>query len=182
MIVGRSAERSRLNRLVADAKDGRSRSLVLRGEAGIGKTVLLDYAASVAGGMRVRRVVGIESEAEIPFAALQLLFAADLDRLDALPGPQAGALRAAFGTSSTSVERLQVGAATLPLLSELAGDRPPAQVPHLGPVQLVEALGGFEQIGAGGWRPRVRAELVALGDPVPDPSAGGSSSLSSTCE
>jgi DNA-binding CsgD family transcriptional regulator len=124
VIVGRSVERSRLNRLVADAKDGQSRSLVLRGEAGIGKTALLDYAASVAGGMRVLRVVGIESEAELPFAALQLLFARDLDRLDALPGAQAQALRAAFGTSATPVERLLVGAATLTLLSELAGAGP----------------------------------------------------------
>lgn len=97
---------------------------MLHGEAGIGKTVLLDYAAGVAGGMRVLRVVGIESEAEIAFAALQLMFARDIDCLDALPGPQAAALRAAFGTSSTSVERLLVGAATLTLLSELAEDRP----------------------------------------------------------
>jgi predicted ATP-dependent serine protease len=71
VIVGRSVERSRLNRLVADAKNGRSRSLVLRGEAGIGKTALLDYAADVAAGMRVLRVVGIESEAEVAFAALR---------------------------------------------------------------------------------------------------------------
>jgi hypothetical protein len=124
VIVGRSVERSRLNRLVADAKDGRSRSLVFRGEAGIGKTVLLDYAASVAGGMRVLRVVGIESEAEIPFAALQVMFARDADRIDALPGPQADALRAAFGTISASGDRLMVGAATLTLLSELAGEGP----------------------------------------------------------
>jgi hypothetical protein len=124
VIVGRYAEQSRLNRLLADAKDGRSRSLVLRGEAGIGKTALLDYAESVASGMRVLRVVGIESEAEVAFAALQLLFVRDLDRLDALPGPQAEALRAAFGASSTAVERLLPGAATLSLLSELAGDQP----------------------------------------------------------
>ncbi|WP_432935433.1 ATP-binding protein [Kribbella sp. CA-253562] len=124
MIVGRYAEQSRINRLVADAKDGRSRSLVLRGEAGIGKTALLDYAESVASGMRVLRVVGIESEAEVAFAALQLLFVRDLDRLDALPRPQAEALRAAFGASSTAVERLLPGVATLSLLSELAGDQP----------------------------------------------------------
>jgi DNA-binding CsgD family transcriptional regulator len=124
VIVGRSVERSRLNRLVADAKDGRSRALLLRGEAGIGKTALLDHAASVAGGMRVLRAVGIESESEIPFAALQVMFARDLDRLDALPGRQAEALRTAFGTASTAGERLLIGAATLTLLSELAGDGP----------------------------------------------------------
>jgi hypothetical protein len=77
-----------INRLVADAKDGRSRSLVLRGEAGIGKTALLDYAESVAGGMRVLRVVGIESEADVAYAALQLMFVSELDRLAALPGAQ----------------------------------------------------------------------------------------------
>ncbi|MFI7697891.1 AAA family ATPase [Nonomuraea sp. NPDC049480] len=122
--MGRSAERSRLNRLIADAKHGQSRSLVLRGEAGIGKTALLDYAADVAGGMRVLRVVGVESEAEIPFAGLQLLFARFADRFDALPGPQAHALRAALGASSSSGERLLVGAAVLTLLSELAEEGP----------------------------------------------------------
>lgn len=124
MILGRSAEQSRINRLVADAKDGRSRSLVLRGEAGIGKTALLDYAESVAGGMRVLRVVGIQSEAEVAYAALQLMFVRDLERLDALPGAQGEALRAAFGSSSAPVERMLPGAATLSLISEIAGDRP----------------------------------------------------------
>ncbi|MEU5883042.1 AAA family ATPase [Spirillospora sp. NPDC047279] len=124
MIVGRSLERSRLTRLVADAKDSRSRSLVMRGEAGIGKTALLDYAAAIADGMRVLRVVGIESEAEIPFAALQVMLAGDLHRFDALPAPHAQALHAAFGTGSASGDRLIVGAAALTLLSELAGDGP----------------------------------------------------------
>ncbi|WP_232665474.1 ATP-binding protein [Pseudonocardia sp. TRM90224] len=124
MIVGRQAERSRLNRLVADAKDGRSRALVLHGEAGIGKTALLDYAAGIAGGMRVIRAAGIESEAEIPFAALQLMFAGDADRVDALPAPQAKALGSAFGWSTEPGDRIMVGAATLTLLAELAGDQP----------------------------------------------------------
>jgi predicted ATPase len=124
VMVGRSAEQSRINRLVADAKGGRSRSLVLRGEAGIGKTALLDYAESVAGGMRVLRVVGIESEAEVAYAALHLMFVRDLDRLDTLPGAQAEALRTAFGASSAPVERMLPGAATLSLLSEIAADRP----------------------------------------------------------
>ncbi|MFI9557191.1 ATP-binding protein [Nonomuraea endophytica] len=124
MMVGRSAERSRLVRLVADAKAGRSRSLVVRGEAGIGKTALLEYAAGVADGMRILRVVGIESEAEIPFAALQLMLARDVERFDTLPAPHAQALRAAFGTGSASGDRLMVGAATLTLLSELAGEGP----------------------------------------------------------
>jgi DNA-binding CsgD family transcriptional regulator len=124
MLVGRFAERSRLHRLIGDVKDGRSRSLVVRGEAGIGKTALLDYTADIADGMRVLRVVGIESEAEIPYAGLHLLFARFADRFDALPGPQAQALRAALGASSSSGERLLVGAAVLTLLSELAQDGP----------------------------------------------------------
>jgi DNA-binding CsgD family transcriptional regulator len=124
VLVGRSSERSRINRLVADAKGGRSRSLVLRGEAGIGKTALLDHAESVAGGMRVLRVVGVESEADVPYAALQLLFAGEIDRLDSLPAAQADALRAAFGVSGAAVDGMLPGAATLSLLSELADDRP----------------------------------------------------------
>ena len=73
--------------------------LVIRGEAGVGKTALLDYAAAAAG-MRVLRGTGIESEAELPFAALQLLLRPGLGRLDVLPPPQAGALRGAFGLAS----------------------------------------------------------------------------------
>ncbi|MEO3890007.1 hypothetical protein [Nonomuraea sp. B5E05] len=62
MIVRRSLERSRLTRLVAEAKDSRSRSLAMRGEAGVGKTALFDHAAAIADGMRVLRVAGIESD------------------------------------------------------------------------------------------------------------------------
>jgi DNA-binding CsgD family transcriptional regulator len=96
----------------------------LRGEAGIGKTALLDYAAGIADGMRVLRVVGVESEAEIPFAGLQLLYAQFADRFDALPAPHALALRAALGAGASSGERLLVGAAVLTLLSDLAEERP----------------------------------------------------------
>jgi DNA-binding CsgD family transcriptional regulator len=124
MLVGRSVERARVSRVVADAKGGRCRTLVVRGEAGIGKTALLDFAADIADGMRVLRVVGIESEAEIPFAGLQLLFTRFTDRFDLLPGPQGTALRAAFGASTSRGERLATGAALLTLLSDLAEERP----------------------------------------------------------
>ncbi|HWM02975.1 MAG TPA: AAA family ATPase, partial [Actinophytocola sp.] len=83
--------------MIDEARGGRCRSLVVRGEAGIGKTALLEQAAAEADGLRVLRVAGIESEAEIPFAGLQVLLARFSDRFDALPGPQALALRAAFG-------------------------------------------------------------------------------------
>jgi DNA-binding CsgD family transcriptional regulator len=122
-IVGRTAERARIDRLLADARSGRSGVLAIRGEAGVGKTVLLDYAADRSA--RVLRGVGIESEAELPFAALHLLFYPHLDRLPALPGPQASALRSAFGLADAPVrDRFLIGAAVLSLCSELAADGP----------------------------------------------------------
>ena len=99
MLHGRSAETARIDELLAAARDGRSGALVIRGEAGVGKTALLDYAA--AAGMRVLRGTGIESEAELPFAALQLLLRPGLGLLDLLPPPQARALRGAFGLAGT---------------------------------------------------------------------------------
>jgi DNA-binding CsgD family transcriptional regulator len=124
VLVGRSVERARLARVVADAKEGRCRALVVRGEAGIGKTALLDEVAEHADGLRVLRVVGIESEAEIPFAGLQLMFGRFADRFDALPGTQGNALRSAFGAGTETGERSTVGAAVLTLLADLAEDRP----------------------------------------------------------
>ena len=122
MLHGRSAETARIDELLAAARDGRSGALVIRGEAGVGKTALLDYAAAAAG-MRVLRGTGIESETELPFAALQLLLRPGLGRLDVLPPPQAQALRGAFGLAGTpGADRFLIGLAALSLLSELAGD------------------------------------------------------------
>src|SRR5690348_3776596 len=122
MLHGRSAETARIDKLPAAARDGRSGALVIRGEAGVGKTALLDYA-SAAAGMRVLRGTGIESEAELPFAALQLLLRPGLGRLDVLPPPQAQALRGAFGLAGTpGADRFLIGLAALSLLAELAGD------------------------------------------------------------
>jgi DNA-binding CsgD family transcriptional regulator len=123
MLHGRSAEIARIDELLAAARAGRSGALVVRGEPGVGKTALLDYAAAAAAGMRVLRGTGIESEAELPFAALQLLLRAGLDQLDVLPPPQAGALRGAFGLAEASgADRFLVGLAALSLLAELTGD------------------------------------------------------------
>jgi hypothetical protein len=93
MLHGRAAETARLDELLAAARADRSGILLVRGEAGVGKTALLDYAAA-GQGIRVLRGIGIESEAELPFAALHLLLRPGLERLDMLPRPQAGALRA----------------------------------------------------------------------------------------
>jgi DNA-binding CsgD family transcriptional regulator len=125
MVLGRIAERDRIDDLLASARAGRRGALLITGEAGVGKTVLLDYAAAAAADLRVLRGVGIESAAELPFAGLHLLLHPYLDRLGTLPGPQAAALRTAFGLDGGTVgDRFLIGAATLSLLSELSGDGP----------------------------------------------------------
>ncbi|MEV6235432.1 AAA family ATPase [Lentzea sp. NPDC051838] len=124
MLVGRDTERDHVERSLGRAADGRSAALVVRGDAGIGKSALLDHAVATADGMRVLRGVGIESEAELAFGALHLLLYPYLDRLDVLPGPQAAALRGAFGLSGDATTPFLVGAATLTLLAELAAEKP----------------------------------------------------------
>ncbi|SEG74091.1 regulatory protein, luxR family [Thermomonospora echinospora] len=125
MFIGREPERERVARLLVDARSGRSGALVIRGEAGIGKTALLDHVAAQAGDMRLLRGVGIEAEAELPFSGLHLLLHPFTDRFDVLPGRQAAALRSAFGLADEPAgDRFLIAAATLTLLSELAADRP----------------------------------------------------------
>ncbi|WP_073795484.1 AAA family ATPase [Streptomyces sp. CB03578] len=122
---GRYAERERIERLLADARRGASGVLLVHGEAGIGKTALLDHAAQQAHGVRVLRVEGIESEMEMAFGGLHQLFLPVMDLVDALPEPQAAALRSAFGLSGEGVrDRFSVGLAVLTLLSEAAADGP----------------------------------------------------------
>ncbi|MBU3068186.1 AAA family ATPase, partial [Nocardia sp. NEAU-G5] len=125
MLYGRAEELALIDRLLADASTGRSGALVLTGPAGIGKTALLDYAAARAGGLRVIRVAGIELEAELPFAGLHLLLRPVLDRIGALPEPQAAALRGAFGLATAETgDRFLIGLAVLSMLAELAEDGP----------------------------------------------------------
>jgi hypothetical protein len=122
---GRRDECAALDDLFAAARAGRSETLVLRGEAGIGKTALLDYAVASAPDFRVLRVAGVESEMELPFAALHQLCAPLHDWLDRLPGPQRDALATTFGLSEGTVpDRLFVGLASLSLLSEAADSQP----------------------------------------------------------
>jgi DNA-binding CsgD family transcriptional regulator len=101
------------------------RSLVVRGEPGVGKTVLLDYLAGRASGCLVVRAVGVQSEMELAFAGLHQLCAPMLDHAESLPAPQREALRTAFGLSAgPAPDRFLVGLAVLGLLSETAGERP----------------------------------------------------------
>jgi len=98
---------------------------VVRGEPGVGKTALLQYAIDSASELRVVRAVGVESEMELAFAGLQQLCAPLLDRLERLPGPQRDALATAFGLrAGDTPDRFLVGLAALGLLSDVAGDRP----------------------------------------------------------
>jgi DNA-binding CsgD family transcriptional regulator len=121
MLRGRHAECARLDRMLVDARAQRSSALVIRGEPGVGKSVLLDYAAGQAGGLRVLRGCGVESEVELPFAALHQLLYPVRDRLDTLPGPQAVAIRAALGLGPAhEQDRFLVAAGVLTLLGELA--------------------------------------------------------------
>jgi DNA-binding CsgD family transcriptional regulator len=125
MLLGRAAECARIEKLVAQARDGASGVLVLRGESGIGKTALLDHAAAAAGTATVLRVRGVESEVEVAFAGLHELLRPVLGELERLPGPQRAALEAALGLApATAAERHLVGAATLGLLAALAEERP----------------------------------------------------------
>ena len=124
-LVGRTNECDVLDRLLAGAREGRSGVLVLVGEPGVGKTALVEYAVAAGAGLRVARAVGVESEAELAFAALHQLCAPMLERLDRLPDPQRAALSAAVGLSAGNApERFLVGLATLSLLSSAAEDQP----------------------------------------------------------
>ena len=96
-LQGRSDEHAQLDRLLEDVRGGQSAVLVIRGEAGVGKTALLRHAAEQASGFRVVQIAGVESEMELPYAGLHQLCAPMLDRLDALPEPQQVALRVALG-------------------------------------------------------------------------------------
>ncbi|WP_412541379.1 AAA family ATPase [Longispora sp. K20-0274] len=122
MIFGRAAERRAIDALLAGCRAGTSGALVLSGEPGIGKSHLLGYTAEHAG-LPLLRGTGIESEAELPFAGLHMLLRPALDRLDALPGRQRAALRAAFGldegSEAAAPDRLLTGLAVLTLLSEV---------------------------------------------------------------
>src|SRR6476469_5134096 len=122
---GRQDELRRLERLVAAVRAGESRALVLRGEPGIGKTALLGQAIEAAPDFRIARAVGVESEMELAFAALQQLCAPMLDRLDELPAPQREALGVAFGLcAGKAPDRFLVGLALLSLLAEVAQEQP----------------------------------------------------------
>jgi DNA-binding CsgD family transcriptional regulator len=125
MFVGRERERARIDRLLQDARAGRSGALLLYGDAGIGKTALMRWAIGQATGMRVLRARGIETESDIPFAGLAELVTPLLDRLDDVPEVQARALRGALALGpATPHDRFTVPAGLLSLLAVAAEEQP----------------------------------------------------------
>ena len=122
---GRRSEREALDGLLEAVRGGQSRVLVVSGEPGVGKTALVESAIGSASGFRIARAVGVESEMELAFAALQQLCAPMLDRLDRLPVPQQEALGVAFGLrGGNAPDRFLVGLAVLSLFSEVAEEQP----------------------------------------------------------
>jgi len=124
-LLGRESECDLLDALVEDVRLGNSRSLVLRGEAGIGKTALLEHLIETASDMTVARAVGVESEMELAHASLHQLSKPLLDRLNKLPGPQRHCLEIVFGLSEGAApDRFLIGLSVLGLFAEAAHERP----------------------------------------------------------
>lgn len=125
MLLGRDRECAQIDRLLAAARERRSNALVLRGEAGIGKSALLDYAAAHADGLQVLRTTGIQTESQLPFAGLHNLLLPVLDRSAAIAERQRAALLSAFGQGpATAEDRFLISLAVLSLLAETAEAAP----------------------------------------------------------
>jgi hypothetical protein len=162
-------ERERLDRLLRDARSGESAVLVIRGEAGVGKSALLRYATRQASGFRVAQIHGVESEMELPFAGLHQLCAPMLARLDALPPPQQRALGVALGLAAGDPpDRFLVALGALTLLAETSEEQP-----LLCSVDDAQWLDGASRQVLGFVARRLLAEPVAMLFAVREPSGEG---------
>jgi DNA-binding CsgD family transcriptional regulator len=124
-LLGRRSERETLDRIVTDALAGQSRVIVVRGEAGIGKSALLGHLLEKVAGWHVATALGVESEMELAYSGLHQLCGPMLDHLDRLPTPQREALATVFGQSSgPAPDRFLVGLAALTLFAEIAEEQP----------------------------------------------------------
>jgi DNA-binding CsgD family transcriptional regulator len=125
MLLGRGAECAVLDRLLAAVRAGQSRSLVVHGEPGVGKSALLDYLTGQAGDCRVVAATGIQSEAEFAYAALHQLCTPMLDLHGRLPQPQRDAIGTAFGLrGGPPPDRFLLGLGVLGLFAMAAENRP----------------------------------------------------------
>src|SRR5215218_10064919 len=166
VLLGRADERELLDRLLENVRAGQSAVLVVRGEAGVGKTALFHYCARQASGFRVARIAGVESEMELPFAGLHQLCAPMLGRIGALPQRQQSALGVALGLSSgPAPDRFLVALAALSLLAEIAAERP-----LLCLVDDAQWLDGASGQVLGFVARRLLAESVAIVFAVRDPT------------
>src|SRR5215216_2763217 len=167
-LLGRRTECEALDRLLAGVRAGQSQVLVLRGEAGAGKSALLEYLLGRASGRRIAPAAGVESEMELPFAGLHQLCAPMLDRLEGLPDPQSDALRTAFGLSrGEPPDRFLVGLGVLSLLADVADDGPLICV--IDDAQWLDLISAQTLAFAAR---RLLAEPVALVFAVREPSEG----------
>src|SRR3954463_7849160 len=167
-LIGRNSERAVLDRLLANVRGGQSAILVIRGEAGIGKTALLHYAADRASGFRLVHVTGAEAEMELPFAGIHQLCASALDQLEGLPQPQRDALNVALGLASGDVpDRFLVGLAVLGLLSAAAEEQP-----LLCLVEDAQWLAAASGLILGFVARRLLAESVAIVVALREPNTG----------
>src|SRR5215475_9050736 len=124
-IRGRSSESARLDALLESVRSGHCAVLVIRGEAGVGKTALLRYAVERASGFRVAQIAGVESQMELAYAGLHQLCTPMLDRLEVLPEPQQVALGVALGLASGDPpDRFLVALAALGLIAAVAEGQP----------------------------------------------------------
>ncbi|HET6733332.1 ATP-binding protein [Mycobacterium sp.] len=122
---GRARECETLRTLISTVRSGSCQVLVLRGEAGVGKTALLEYTSELASGFRCTQVAGVQSDMELAFAGLQQLCAPLMDHVDELPEPQREALNVAFGRGvGEAPDRFLVGLAVLSLMATAANDQP----------------------------------------------------------
>src|SRR5215470_11403245 len=125
MLVGRDPERDTVGVLLDGARGSRGGVLVIRGDAGAGKTALLEDARERAGDMQVLALRGVQSESQLAFAGLHQFIRPALDLLERLPSPQARALESALGLAErTGDDRFLISAACLTILTELAERRP----------------------------------------------------------
>jgi DNA-binding CsgD family transcriptional regulator len=168
MLRGRHNECAALERVLHQVRAGRSAVLVVRGEAGIGKSALLEYVAAQADGCRVARAAGVQAEMELAFAGLHHLCAPMLDGMGSLPAPQQEALQVAFGLQSGGTpDRFLVALAVLSLLAEAAEQRPL--------ICLVEDAQWLDRVSAqvlAFVARRVLAERMAMVFAVREPSSG----------
>src|SRR3954470_10246285 len=125
MLLGRRSECNELDRMLDAVRAGESRVLVVRGEAGVGKSALLKYLVDPTSGCRIEKAVGVQSEMELAFAGLHQLCASMLPGLDRLPEPQRDALGTALGVhAGPAPDRFLVGLAVLSLMAEVAHEHP----------------------------------------------------------